>query len=35
MLLADIDFHLDNAYEQYRLHTTSNSVFDMLKMVFC
>lgn len=33
MLIADIDFHLDIAYEQYRLYKTPDTVYDMLKMV--
>lgn len=33
MLIADTGFHLDIAYEQYRLYKTPDSVFDMLKMV--
>jgi len=30
--MADIGFHLDDAYEQYRLYKTPDSVNDMLKM---
>lgn len=30
MLMADVDFHLDIAYEQYRLYTTPDSVCNML-----
>lgn len=33
MLMVDIDFHLDNAYEQYRSYTTPDTISDMLKMV--
>lgn len=33
MLIADVDFHLNIAYEQYRLYKTPDSVFNMLKMV--
>ncbi|KAL4091999.1 hypothetical protein QTP88_026590 [Uroleucon formosanum] len=32
MLIADIDFHLNIAYEQYRFYRTPDSVFNMLKM---
>lgn len=35
ILMADINFHLENAYEQYRLYKTPDSVYDMLKMVSC
>ena len=34
MLIADVDFNLDIAYEQYRLYKTPDSVYNMLKMVF-
>jgi len=34
MLVADIDFHLNIAYEQYRLYKTPDSVHNMLKMVY-
>lgn len=34
LLMTNIDFHLDNAYEQYRSYKTPDSVYDMLKMVF-
>lgn len=33
MLIADIDFNLDIAYEQYRLYKTPDALFNMLKMV--
>jgi hypothetical protein len=33
MLMADIDFHLDVAYEQYRLYKTPDPVHNMLLMV--
>lgn len=33
MLIADIDFHLDVAYEHYRLYKTPDIVYNMLKMV--
>lgn len=33
MLMADIDFHLDVAYEQYRLYKTPDPVHNMLIMV--
>lgn len=33
MLIADVDFHLNIAYEQYRLYKTPDSVYNMLKMV--
>jgi len=33
MLVADVDFHLNIAYEQYRLYKTPDSVYNMLKMV--
>ncbi|VVC43188.1 Hypothetical protein CINCED_3A017688 [Cinara cedri] len=32
MLMVDVDFHLDNAYEQYRSYKTPEPVSDMLKM---
>jgi len=35
ILMADIDFHLDNAYKQYRSYKTPDYVYDMLKMVLC
>lgn len=31
--MANIEFHLDSAYEQYRLYKTPDSVYVMLKMV--
>jgi len=33
MLIADVNFHLNIAYEQYRLYKTPDSVHNMLKMV--
>lgn len=33
MLMVDVDFHLNNAYEQYRSYTTPDTISDMLKMV--
>ncbi|XP_025405268.1 uncharacterized protein LOC112679609 isoform X3 [Sipha flava] len=33
MLMADIDFHLDVAYEQYRLYKTPDPVHNMLLMI--
>uniref|UniRef100_A0A2S2NBR7 Fanconi anemia group A protein n=1 Tax=Schizaphis graminum TaxID=13262 RepID=A0A2S2NBR7_SCHGA len=32
MLIADVNFHLNIAYEQYRLYKTPDSVHNMLKM---
>ncbi|XP_022170246.1 uncharacterized protein LOC111033684, partial [Myzus persicae] len=32
MLIADADFHLNIAYEHYRLYKTPDSVYNMLKM---
>lgn len=33
MLMTDIDFHLDIAYEQYRLYRTPDDVYNMLHLV--
>lgn len=33
LLMTSVDFHLDNAYEQYRLYKTHDSMYAMLKMV--
>lgn len=33
MIVADADFHLNIAYEQYRLYKTPDSVYNMLNMV--
>lgn len=35
LLITNVDFNLDNAYEQYRLYKTPDSVYNMLKMVLC
>lgn len=34
MLTTDVDFHLDIAYEQYRLYKTPDYLYDMLELVF-
>lgn len=33
MLTTDVDFHLDIAYEQYRLYRTPDYLYDMLELV--